>query len=783
MHRQIPAHLDHLSKLIVAENGRVFKTVGDAVCAVFDDSERALRAARACQSADAGFPIRVAVASGEARAQGDDYFGPALNLVARLLSLGEPERVLFPSSIRPELPHRKLGSVSLKGIPDLVAVSELANDLPPLILPCAGPNTLPQRLTPVLGRDALTVDLVARLETARLITLIGFGGTGKTRLAIEVASQVTGHFPGGVFFCDLSEVPVGSELEQIQGVLAGQSAGLVPDRPHLLLIDNCEHLLRNCSQMIQTMLEATANLRVLATSRVPLTVVGQQNVQVPGLAVDSGEAAASLFCDRVREQTGEVPTDLNTVAQICRYLDGIPLALEIAAARCGSFTVQQVYDRMKSSSAFLRRPDALNDRHQGMSSVIAWSYLLLSPAAQTSLTQLSIMLGGFDYWGAGAILDKTDQDELDQLIEELVRASLLVFRDGRYRFFEPVREFGLERLRGDGDVERSVKDRLANYIEELASEAHPHLTGPEQDRWIARLSAEHPNTRSAFEWMVDPARRAELAVKLHGFWYTTGRYREGRAWAEAALARLPDESISADVYSMAGVLAWAERDLEQADRYLAQAVEQIESAGSSESKIKILNNRGMLLATRGDLAGASDLFLTAEAAARSPGDRALQAVVISNRGRIFSERNEYAQAETLLRRSLAMANDLLDDVLVTRIEGQLASTLRLDGRPQECIELLLRSLNRSTARGEAGRFAGLAMLLCLAAEECGVPADSQLQELLAYAHSNNIELRPASEMDRQRLMEITFPHFYDEPLTDHLLAGLKSLADASREKR
>lgn len=738
----LPVHFAALGAIVERHGGHIFKTVGDAVYAAFTDVAAACAAAHEAQATDLSLPVRIAVTAGEVESTENDFFGPALNLAARLVALGEPGRVLLPLALAGSMPHRALGVVRLKGISDLVAVAELANDLPLMMLPCAGPVLIPLPLTPIIGREDLREDILRRLQKARLVTMTGFGGTGKTRLAIDVGLAAAGFFPGGLVFCDLSELPALDSVEHMRGVVQRSLSELTAGQPRLLILDNCEHVLKNITRVVQDALSTDATLVVLATSRVGLPLAGQVQVPIPPLPPS---AAAELLTARLDALGVTASADLTL--KICEQVNGIPLAMELAAARCEAFSPDQVYERMRSSTKFLRSPDSLNDRHAGMESVIGWSVDLLSAPARQALENLSVLIGGFDYWSAMAVLNLTEADDLDGIVEELARASLIHRDDRRYRFLEPVRGFALERLQQHSARMTEVKERLIGYVEELAREAHPMLQGESQAVWLARLSAEHPNVRSAFEWIVEPARRAELAVLLHGFWLATNRAAEGRSWAEAALARLPAAQLSPEVDSMAGVLAWSKQDFESAIAHMERAVSKTPHEPPTALLVKVLTNLGLAHASAGNLERGEECLQQALAAA-TVADVLRVPHVLVNLGRLATEQKRFPEATDLLSRAEVAFAAQGNERQARNARALIAENYRTFGDLERAAAQFRQLAMDAYGLGEIEEFANEALRYGLAAED-----DEVVGECMALLRELNLNPKLAAAEDRDKVLE------------------------------
>jgi predicted ATPase len=420
---------------------------------------------------------------------------------------------------------------------------------------------VPAPLTTLVGRRAEITELATLLADRRLVTLTGVGGCGKTRLAIAVAERIAGRFPDGVRFVDLSAL---SDPGLVPGAVAAEfglpdAAGADPaalaaairTQRCLLVLDNCEHVVPVCAELAGTLLRSCPDLRVLATSREVLGVPGELAWPVPplsmpgswtgGLADVRRYDAVRLFLDRadVAAVRDLGDRDAGDVAALCARLDGLPLAIELAAARTGGLSVAEIAGRLHDP-ALLHTPGRLDrPHHRAMHTTIAWSYDLLDPRSQDRFRRLAVFTGGFTLTAAEAVWQ--DRRAVD-LLADLVAKSLVVVErtptGTRYRLLETIGRWAAARLAESPDTERGARARHAAHYLTLAEEADRQLHGTETGNWLARLSAEHENLRSALAWFAgrDPVGMLRLALALAQYCRLRGRYREGRRWLEQALA-------------------------------------------------------------------------------------------------------------------------------------------------------------------------------------------------------------------------------------------------------
>jgi predicted ATPase len=460
------------------------------------------------------------------------------------------------------------------------------------------------------------LEVKRELEMTRLLTLTGVGGSGKTRLAVEVARDLTQGYPDGVWLVELAplskEELVPKAVAEALGVaerpaepLADTLAEVLRRSELLLILDNCEHLLEATARLVDLMLDSCPQLRVLATSREALGVEGELRWVVPPLSVPEfqgtlktedlvGYESVRLFVERAMARDPTFYLSLHNalaVAEICRMLEGIPLAIELAAARVGTLSVEQISERLTDSLKLLTGGARTQmPKQRTLRGALDWSHELLSEDEKKLFGRLSVFAGGWTLEAAeavGAGEDVQEEDILD-LLSGLVEKSLVVakgFDQGRvrYRLLEPVRQFALEKLEEVGEAEE-IRRRHAGFFLALAEDAEPRLRGPEDMEWLERLEAEHDNLRAALSWALEP-REPQLGLRLAGalwmFWHAHGHYGEGRKWLEEALAKDDRTSVAARLKALEGVF-WLTYDQQDLDRAEAAAQEGLELSADAE---------------------------------------------------------------------------------------------------------------------------------------------------------------------------------------------------------
>jgi len=470
---------------------------------------------------------------------------------------------------------------------------------------------LPKELSSFVGRGRELAEVGELLRGNRLLTFTGPGGCGKTRMALAAASEVLGDFRDGVWWVGLASLSDSDLVPQIvaQALQVREQPDVSPtealarsllEERLLLVLDNCEHLAEACARFAQEMLFSCPGVHILATSREVLVVAGETTWLVPSLPVPTGEEASSvegaaghaaveLFVERARlpdfALTGE---NAPMVAEVCRKLDGLPLAIELAAARVAVLSLNEISERLEKPLKFLRGTARTGHaRHRTLRATLDWSYEMLGELERRLFRRLSLFAGGFELEAAEAVgaLGDSEPEAILDLLSELVDKSLVVAEDDgdvlRYRMLEPVRQYGLERLEESGEAD-AAKDRHAALFVALAERAHPELRGPTQVGWMLRLGQENDNLRAAMSWALssgDHVTAARLGSALWPFWWYRGQHREGRALMEAALEGELRTSLRIRATVAAAIMAYGQADNEGVMEYMATFFELSDRAG------------------------------------------------------------------------------------------------------------------------------------------------------------------------------------------------------------
>jgi predicted ATPase len=560
MRRSLAAHDEFMRDTVAAHSGWLFKHTGDGVCAAFASPRSAVDAAITAQRA-LELPVRMGVATGEAELRGDDYFGTVLNRTARLMSAGHGGQILVDgvtAGVLTGVDLISLGSRRLRDIARLVEIFQvqaagLPSDFPPLKTADSTGGNVRRPGTRLIGRETELADVSSALKTHRLVTLTGVGGVGKTRLAVEVAAGAASGFPDGVWIIELAAVTDPAAVpDAIAGVLGitqqpgmtliDSVAAALEGRSRLLLFDNCEHVLNAAADMVEAILARSATVTILATSREGLQVADEQLWPVPSLDTepDSGSHAATLFVERAEAVGPGVSPDPVAVVEICRRLDGIPLAIELAASRMMSMTLTEVRDRLNDRFRLLVGSRRGLERHQTLRHAVQWSFDLLDPDEQNLLDRCSVFAGGFDLAGACAVAGSQDEFATMELLDALVRKSLVVAdrSSGRTRFsmLETIRQFAEDQLVADGLADET-RTSHAHYFAGLEAEFVALWDGPRQGDAYAWFITELPNLRAAFRWAADSGDLDTSAtIALYAFIGGLVEQYEPLTWAEELIA-------------------------------------------------------------------------------------------------------------------------------------------------------------------------------------------------------------------------------------------------------
>ncbi len=764
--------------------GVIFKTVGDAFYIAFATAGAAILAALAMQKAlskenwpesIAPLRVRMAIHTGEAEQRGHDYFGQALNRVARILSSGHGGQILLSLStsglVQDHLPSAvrliDLGTHRLKDIqsPEQIfqlVAEDLGADFPPLRTLDYHPNNLPTQLTSFVGRkkDLDAISSLLRRDEVRLVTLVGPVGVGKTRLGLQVAADIVDTFPGGIYFIDLAVVQdkdgVVAALAQAVGAREGNHQSLLESVKAylhdkvLLLIDNFEQIL-DAAPLIHDILVKFRQIKVLVTSRSSLHLGGEYEYSVVPLAIPDYKRrlelvelaqyeSVALFIQQAKAVKPEFhlsTANASAVAEICARLDGLPLAIELAAARVKLLSPQAMVKRLGHRLQLLT--DGKSDRtarQQTLRGAIAWSYNLLDAYEKALFCQLSIFYAGYTLEAVEAVcvIDEDKSTDLLKVLHSLIDKSLLRIReedDGEPRFemLHTIREYALEQL--TADVQVALQLRHARYYLELVEQLGPPPpppAGTEQKQWLVQLEAEYENTQAALSWcsehgMVEFGLR--IAEALWHFWWLRGLLREGRRWFEKLLTA-PEFTEVTPAIRVKALVRTSELACNQSDHTYAamlaeEALRMSQQLDDKELMSKAYVASAAVALRQGKTQRAVSLLEESLKLRQLLGDVRGMASLLNNLGNVFRQQQKFDLAANLHTKSLIYFRRLEDEMAVAAALNNLAEVEWCREHYEQAAKLYEESLELCRKLGYiwgiASSLVGLGDAACYAAND------------------------------------------------------------------
>jgi len=734
--------------------GLVVKTTGDGIHAAFDDPLDAMRAALRLQqaltdaaaTAGVSLAVRCGLHAGIVERRDRDFFGNAVNRAARIMTAAHGGQILVSQTAVDLIGDRLPDDIALSDL-GLVRLRDLAHPervyhvmhatlrqaFPPLRSLEATPNNLPQQVTSFVGRKDESIELTKLIARSRLVTVVGTGGLGKTRLSLQVAAGIIDEYSDGVWLVELAATAdprlVPQAVASVLGVTetAGQPVAEallahVRERHLLLILDNCEHLASACAMLVRQLLQASTTLTILASSREPLNVSGETTYALPALALPGDpqavtpaallrSEAARLFVERavaVHPPFAVTAANAPAVATICRRLDGIPLALELAAARVRALSVDVIATRLDDRFRLLTGGDRTGlPRQRTLRALIDWSHELLTDAETTLFRRLAVFAGGFTLEAAEAVGHDDGPDAADVLdtLMHLVEKSL-VERDAagdRYRLLETVRQYALERLDTAGEAHGQRTRHLLFYLA-LAQRARPELIGPQQSEWLKRLDIERENLLAAHACSceADLASQHGLALvsSLRRYWIFRGllalgltvtlealacasaqqatrqrcealldagqvgafmgRYDEARRYLEESLAiarTLDDKVRISAVLQPLGLALLGLGELAAARERLQEGLGLAEKLGTPREIAGVLNALAQTARAGGDLATAEPLYARVLRIGRESGGVDIIAVSLLNLAMVATGRKSHASAREMLVEVLQIVDE------------------------------------------------------------------------------------------------------------------------------
>jgi predicted ATPase/class 3 adenylate cyclase len=773
---------------VQAHGGEVFSTMGDGFAATFADVGDAVAAAVDAQRNLRGYSwgptgelrVRMGIHIGPAQRRGTDYFGPTLNRCARLMALGHGGQVLVSAAARDRLgaDHQThdLGYHQLRDLAAPEHVFQLVADgmdvdFPPLRGVEGSAGNLPLQLTSFVGRRDDVDGVLAALESGRVLTLSGVGGVGKTRLALQAAAAVASQFADGVWLCELAALGDPDAVPHVVAALFGVQAepdrsltGLLAERLRtsktLLVLDNCEHVLDAVVELVEAVLAACPGVTVLATSREPLVVAGEIVRPVRALGSDD---ALELFVDRASAARPEFTlNDGNeaAVAEICRRLDGVPLAIELAAARVLSMGPTEIAQRLDERFRLLTggRRTAL-ERQRTLRGTVDWSYDLLDAAEQTVFCRLAVFAGGFTIDAAEAVAGTDDSGSVADAVWSLVRKSMLVAdvqeESTRYTMLETLRQYAEEQLVGRGEAD-DIRRAHSSYLAALAEQAREGERRPEEGTWARRLDLELANFRAALSWAADHDRpetagRLIAALGLHAYMYMWSEFDTWATTVAAAIDRAGEHvtpSTAIFTYAIAADFAWAAGESRRAQELIDRGSARVDEKAigisiDPDAVVELETARSNVCLATGDAAGAIEAIEQGVAVAH----RSAPAMLARSQAHLalaLAAANRTAEARTTAEAALALARTTGNPTTIGYSGFALGESL-LDSDVDAAVgalaeaDLAVRSVNNRFLVG----ICQLSLVSALGRSSTPEPAFSGYLELLDHweAAANRLQQR------------------------------------------
>lgn len=721
MKSALARHDGILKEAVESNNGYLIKTTGDGIHAAFstalDSVKAALDAQREFQTSEVSeisevlLRVRMGMHTGEAELRNGDYYGSTLNRAARIMSIGHGGQILVSETalqiaqehLSENVTVLDLGQHQLKGLSKAekifqISTPELQQEFPALKSQTRATNNLPTQLTSFIGRERELAEAKLRLEDARLLTLIGPGGTGKTRLSIQLGSKLVSNFKDGVWLIEFA--PISDSSLIMQTIASTFEIGEVPgatlktllhdflrEKNLLLILDNCEHLVEASAFIADELLHVAPNIKIIASSREALGINGETVYRVPSLTLPEqaeitkeaaiGFESVQLFVDRASAANRKfqlADENASFVTQICSRLDGIPLAIELAASRITAFSPQQIAQRLDGRFKLLTGGSRTAlPRQQTLRALIDWSYDLLNEDERALLRRLSVFAGGWTFEAAETICNNVDVFEH---LPQLVNKSLVIVKDEedepRYFLLETIRQYARDKLLENGEGEGTRDRHLAYYLEMTETAMPEMLTREKELGWIRKLETEYDNIRTAVEWGLseNPIAAMRLVRSLTYLFVVTSYASEGHRWGAEALARvktltengknLTDEENLYKARLIAGlsIMSFSMGDNRAAAMEAEQAINLLRSFGDKWTQALTLafHTAGKLTTGKSDEAIAS--IEEALQLAEELGDKYILGSVISAASNVESYVNrDFAKADAYREKAIELLSE------------------------------------------------------------------------------------------------------------------------------
>ena len=701
-------------------NGHEVDTQGDSFFVAFTRASDAVNAAVDAQRALAGYRgpqgvtvrVRTGLHTAESHFGATGYVGIDVHRAARICAAGHGGQVLVSQTtydlLESSLPHgvgwRDLGEHRLKDLnrPQRLyqlEISDLPSDFPPLKSLDLFPNNLPIQLTSFIGRELEMAEIKDLLFKTRLLTLTGVGGSGKTRLAEQVGTELIEKFADGVWIAELA--PLADPTFLVPAVSSAVGYREASGRPILdvlieylrpkkllLLLDNCEHLIAQCAEFADRLLRACSQVRILATSREPLAITGETIYGVPSLSQPDVHhlppfesvleyEAVRLFIERAMSVSPNfilTKDNAHAISKICYHLDGIPLALELAAARVRALSIEQIMTRLHDRFSLLTAGSRTAlPRHQTLRALIDWSYGLLSEKERVLLRRLSVFTGDWSIDAAEKVCTdgEIESSEVLELLLQLVDKSLVAAEESnektRYRMLATIREYASEKMAESGEFDTFSRHH-AEFFLTLAEQAEPKLTSVDRALWLNRLEVEYDNIRGALQWIIRHEKAVpglRLGGALWRFWEVRGHWTEGRNLLAAVLAiagEYGSSSARAKALQGTGVLAFYQRDYASAKNLFEESLALFRKSGDNRGTAWVLIYQGWMANDSGNFELALALLNDSLALFRKVGDKQGIAWSLCRLGLVAVFQGDYSTARPLIEESLALSREVRDPV-------------------------------------------------------------------------------------------------------------------------
>ena len=679
---ELAGHRQVLRETCANYNGVEVDTAGDSLFIAFSRAADAVAAARAGQDALGGSEVhvRMGLHTGEPLVTDHGYVGMDVHRAARISAAGHGGQVLVSQATRTLVEDAEfldLGEHRLKDLTHPERIYQLgAGEFP--ALKSLNRTNLPVAAYPLVGRAVEQQELAALLGERRLVTITGTGGSGKTRLALQIAAELLEGYADGAFFVPLAATSdpdlVVPAVAQVLGLAESEA---IKRAEALIVLDNFEHVLSAAPEVARLLADAPG-LRLLVTSRTPLHLSAETEYPLDPLPQD---AAVELFLHRAQAIHCQIEAS-ETVSRICERLDGLPLALELAAARLKLLDPSALLDRLDSRLPLLTQGSRdAPERHRTLEATIAWSYDLLDQQAQALFSRLSVFAGTF---GLDAV-ERVARGDLDTLAA-LVDASLVKpTGESRFLILDTLREFAAARLAPDDHTELAT--RHAAFYLELAKRAEPELTGRDTTVWLAQLDADHPNLRAALDRIAEPDQATELTSALWRFWLVRGHLEEAQARIGHAIEFNPDDARRAD----------------------------------------LLYKLGAIVISRGDTERSERLFSEALALHRSLDDRLGAARSLMALGHVEADRGEWEQGRRYYEDAAEFFRELGDELSIAGVLGDLASLLVRSGQSAQALPIAQEAVE---LQRRLGYEQGVALVMATQAYACMATGDLARARLL-----------------------------------------------------